>query len=269
MLNLEDLEQFVAFYETGTLTKTAEEYHISQPSVTRTMKRVEEAFGVPLFKRSANRLEFNEIGALAVTQAKELLQAEKRCVQNVKEADRKSKTLTVLSCAPAPLWDLLPELTQKNPGMTISSKCVDDLAWILNEFREGSCDLILLPNAVDLPGAICEKYAEEHLFFCVKPTHPLASRETLTMEDINGFNCLLYTDIGFWSNLCRRYMPSSKFLVQTDRFEFDELVRESNLPCFTTDYTDPAWSAYSGRVRIPITDEAVNVSYYLIRNHPS
>ncbi len=265
MLNLEDLQQFVSFYEYGTLTKVAEEYHISQPSITRTMKRVEEAFGVPLFQRSANRIEFNEVGLKAVEQAKELLAAADRCVGAVADADRKLRTISVISCAPAPLWTLLPELSRTNPDKTISSNCTDNLAWIESEFISGSCDQIILPYPLDIPGTVCEKYADEHLYLCVKDTHVLAKEKQLTMDQINGFNCLLYSDIGFWTNLCKKLMPSSRFLIQTERFTFDELVRESNLPCFATNYTDRDWAVMQERTWIPITDKDVNVTYYLIK----
>ena len=48
MLNLLELEQLIAFADLGTLSKAAEELHISQPTLTRTMKNLEAAFGVPL-----------------------------------------------------------------------------------------------------------------------------------------------------------------------------------------------------------------------------
>lgn len=51
MLDLLELEQLAAFAEYGTLSKAAQELHISQPTLTRTMKRLEEEFGVPLFVR--------------------------------------------------------------------------------------------------------------------------------------------------------------------------------------------------------------------------
>ena len=55
MLNLSELEQFVTFAEQGTLSGAAQTLHISQPTLTRTMKHVEAAFGVPLFRRSRRR----------------------------------------------------------------------------------------------------------------------------------------------------------------------------------------------------------------------
>lgn len=65
MLDLLELEQLAAFAEYGTLSKAAQELHISQPTLTRTMKRLEEEFGVPLFVRGKNKIELNETGAEA------------------------------------------------------------------------------------------------------------------------------------------------------------------------------------------------------------
>ena len=81
MLNLSELEQFVTFAEQGTLSGAAQTLHISQPTLTRTMKHVEAAFGVPLFRRSKNKIELNETGLQAVQQAKNLLSAAAGAVQ--------------------------------------------------------------------------------------------------------------------------------------------------------------------------------------------
>lgn len=62
MLDLNELEQFVQFADNKTLSKTAEKMHISQPTLTRTMKSVEEKFGVELFVRGKNKIELNETG---------------------------------------------------------------------------------------------------------------------------------------------------------------------------------------------------------------
>ena len=70
MLNLEELKQLVAFADMGTLSKVAEEFHISTPSITRSMKNLEECLGVTLFNRSKNRIELNETGQVAVEYAR-------------------------------------------------------------------------------------------------------------------------------------------------------------------------------------------------------
>lgn len=42
MIELSHLQQLVAFAEQGTLSKAAETLHISQPSLTRSMREMED-----------------------------------------------------------------------------------------------------------------------------------------------------------------------------------------------------------------------------------
>ena len=44
MLDLSDLYQFVTYADCGTLSAAADKLHISQPTLTRTMHDVEDAF---------------------------------------------------------------------------------------------------------------------------------------------------------------------------------------------------------------------------------
>lgn len=263
MLNLEDLNQFVAFGRLGTLSKVADEFYISQPTITRTMKRVEEAFGVPLFIRSSNQIELNETGKKAVEYALQLLNAASNTVLQVQDFDRRLHTIIVESCAPAPLWSVLPALSRKHNQKTISSKLCDS-ENIVKDVISGKCSLGILPYPIERENIHCQRLMEEHLSICVPKTHALAKYKTVTCEMINGFNCLLSSEIGFWDNICRKKMPASKFLVQTDEFEFQELIRASSLPCFTTDIVPKNAQLTKDRISIPITDDEVNVTYYTI-----
>ncbi|MCD8107244.1 MAG: LysR family transcriptional regulator [Oscillospiraceae bacterium] len=265
MLSLNDLSQFVAFYKYGTLTKVAEIYFTSQPTLTRAMKRVEQEFGVPLFARGANHIELNETGKIAARLAEKLLDSANECIKQVQDFDRNLHTITVESCAPAPLWSFIPELSEKYPGMTISSKLSSDLSEIESKLESDLCDVAILPYPVEKSGLTCRKYVEEHLSICVPPSHELAKYSELTTDIINGYNCLLASEIGFWADFCKRKLPASKFLVQTDEFAFSELIRESTLPCFTTNLAMNRFGRdLSSRITIPITDEEANVTYYIV-----
>lgn len=263
MLNLEDLNQFVAFGRLGTLSKVADEFYISQPTITRTMRRVEEAFGVPLFNRSSNQIELNETGKQAVLYADELLRTAQSTVSQVQDFDRQLHTIIVESCAPAPLWSLLPALSRKHGQKTISSKlCESDK--IVEDVLNEKCSLGILPYQLRHEIIYCQRLMEEHLSICVPANHDLAKYKSVTCDMINGFNCLLASEIGFWNDICRKKMPASKFLVQTDEFEFLELIRESSLPCFVTNLSSDSKKPFGNRIAIPITDDEVNVTYYAI-----
>ena len=71
MMELEQLRQLVAFAEQGTLSRAAEELHISQPSLSRTMQALEEELQASLFIRQKNRIVLNEVGQVAVEYARQ------------------------------------------------------------------------------------------------------------------------------------------------------------------------------------------------------
>ena len=129
MIDLEELRQLTMFAREGTLSKAAEKLHISQPTLSRTMQNLEEVFGVSLFVRGKNKIEFNETGWKAAERAEHLLAEAEDVLRQVREFDKRLHTITVESCAPAPLWSLLPALSGRFPGMTISSS-LEEVAQI-------------------------------------------------------------------------------------------------------------------------------------------
>lgn len=256
MVDLNELSQLVAFADLGTLSRVAEKFHISTPSITRSMQHLEEAFGVALFLREKNKIELNETGKVAVSVARKLIQDAESGVRQVRDFDARQHTIIVKSCAPAPLWELLRDVNTKQPGMMISSAiCQND--EVLSAWQNDTCDMAILPFPFD----DAKLFMEENLFVCVPADHELAKKQTLTFAEINGFNFLLRTELGFWDTLCRERMPSSKFLVQSDAAVFEELVKASSLPCFTTNYGH--FQSYPNRVNIPLADEEANVTFYL------
>ena len=268
-MNLLELEQLAAFAEYGTLSKAAEKLNISQPTITRTMQRLEEEFGVPLFERSKNHIALNETGEQAVSYAVQLLKDAKEAVDAVRAFDRSRHTITVSSCAPAPLWRLLPALSDAFPDMTLSSS-IKNNASVLEDVKSGHCLLAVLPGIPEegkIPETYCcRPFMKENLAVCVPPDHVLAWYKEVSFEVLNGYNFLLGTRLGFWDDMCREKMPASRFLVQTDQFTMEELIRESSLPCFVTDVAEYDEEIYGDRIVIPISDQAAKITFHIVYN---
>lgn len=258
MLNIDEIKQLLAFAELGTLSKVAEEFHISTPSITRSMQHLEECFGVTLFIRGKNKIELNETGKVAVECGKKLLNEAEQTIRQVQLFDQRRRTIVIKSCAPAPLWELLKKINAKQERRMLSFEICQN-EEVLSALKENTCDIAILPFQIE---GGCE-FMRENLYVCVPKDHELAKYSALTFEKINGFNFLLRSELGFWDTLCREKMPASKFLIQTELSTFDELVRESSLPCFTTDYTNFQDGTYEGRVNIPITDLEAKVVFYV------
>lgn len=262
MLEFSQLEMLIAFADQRTLSKAAEMLHLSQPTLTRAMKQLEEEFRVPLFDHRKNRLTLNENGQLAVEYARKLWQEAGDMVERVRSFDRAKHTLSVGACAPAPLWDLVPRLSSLYGSLTIGSE-IRECQQLIQGLNEDTYQIIVLPEQIREPNWVSLPWGQEHLFFSLPEAHPLAHRQGLEMRELDGENMLVFSNIGFWQELLMRKMPHSRFLFQSDRFSFNQLVRSSVLPCFTTDLSMKRNTTdYTGRVNIPILDPEANVTYY-------
>ena len=263
MIELFQLEQLAAFAQYGTLSKAAEALHLSQPSLTRSMQKLEAEFGVTLFQRTKNKLSFNENGELAADYAKRILDQTKDMLDLVRARDRMSHTLSFGTCAPIPILALLQNAAREYPNMAVSSESKDNEA-LLSGLRNGAYQVIVLPYLPEGKDLHWKEYGTESLAFALPSGHPLADREKLLMEEMDGENMLLYADIGFWHELPKKKMPHSRFLVQSDRFAFTELVQSSVLPSFVTDAAMRLYGPPENRKVVPILDPEATVTYYAV-----
>ena len=73
MINLEQLKQLIIFSEYGTLSKTAEKLYTSQPSLTRSIQKLEKDLNTKLFDRKKNKISLNSNGKIVIKYAKKIL----------------------------------------------------------------------------------------------------------------------------------------------------------------------------------------------------
>ena len=262
VFDIYQLEQLLAFAECGTLSGAAERLHLSQPALSRSMQRLEAELQVPLFYRQKNKIEFNENGRMAADCARQVLDKCQDMISRVQAFDRSQRTILVGSCAPMPLWEIPPVLSDLYPDRTISSEMRENDV-LLQGLRDDVYQLIILPYPVEEPGISCVKYGEEHLYFSLPPAHPLSGSKGLYMRDLNGETMLLRNRLAFWRDVTDQKMPDARFLEQED-VAFEELVKSSALPSFATDVVLRREGNPVNRVNIPILDKEANVTYYCL-----
>lgn len=261
MLELYDLEKLVAFRREGTLVAASEKLLISQPALSRSMRKLEDEMGVELFTRSRNRMELNENGLLAADLAEKLLGEADSLVSRVRQLDRSRHTVSVGSVAPAPLWELAAAIGSAYPGMTVSSGLAESDA-LLAGVQDETYSLVVLTFAPQLPGVEVLPFGSEKLCFLLPMNHPLAGEAELRLADLNGETMLLRPNLGFWTRTLES-LPDTRFLVQQEDYAFGELIRASSLPAFTTDRVQRRYGATEGRVAVPISDHGTSVDYFV------
>ena len=261
-MELDQLRQLVAIEREGTITAAAASLHLTQPSLSRSMQRLEAELGCELFDHEGNRVRLNEAGRVAIEHAKDVLDAERSLREAIIDLSRRRRTFVIRSVAPAPVWRLAARLCEEEPGTIIEPFLTDSEAEVADAVAKGHADLGVVLHALMTPGLSSRPFMTETLEFLVPEGHPLAEREELSFADADGEPFLIYSQVGFWMNLHRREMPHSQVLVQEDRTVFTQLLATTDVLAFTTDASQSA-TIPPGRVRVPITDASARQTFFV------
>lgn len=262
MIEFYQLEELVTLKKEGTLSKTAEKLNISQPAITRSMQRLEDDLGVPLFERKKNKIVLNENGELAVTLAKQILDSKENMVETLQTFELSKKEICIGSIAPAPMWILHETLEEKYPKIKIQEDLIHDENELLNGLESYKYPIVISMKPIKKDGYESIKLFSEQLFISLPPAHPLASLKEVSYEDINGESVLLLSKIGYWNEITIRNIPDSHLLIQEDQDVFTELTQASALPYFRSNITLDRQPPTDNRVILPITDSEAKATYY-------
>lgn len=263
MIEIQLLEQLTAFAEYGTLSAAAEKLHTSQPALTRSMKKLEDTLGVPLFIRSKNHLALNDTGLHAAEYAHQVLTADRDFETKVKAYDRSLHTISIGFCAPVPQTVLTPILNNIFDGMTISADMMDD-ARFLDKLENGIYQLAVVHEKPQKDSFHYKKCGHENLFVSLAPSNPLTFYPEIHLQDLDGLSILLLQRIGFWSEIYRDKTPNSHYLLQVEVNSLQELTENSSYPAFSSSYYIHRGEIPLGRVNIPIADPECHTDYYLV-----
>ncbi len=267
-MELEQLKQLDAIARNGTLSKAADQLHLSQSALSRSIQRLEAELGLALFDRTKNRMELNDAGELAVERARAVLAEADRMQEALRARRDASRVLRVGTCAPAPLWRLVPAIAEREPNLVVMPEMLP-LKELEQRLMSGSLDFAILPYVPDLSTMLSVPLMREDLFAALPEGHPLAGRDELALVDLDGETFLIFAGIGFWREICERHMPRAHYVVQHDYVVFGQLAQTSPLPGFVTN-TPESGRMIGGRHIIPLTDDDVHVQFSLVAvNRPN
>ena len=256
------LEQLAVFAKCGTLSAAAQELHISQPALSKSMQKLEQQLGITIFERSKNRISLNETGKLAAEQAENMLASQREMIERIKAFDRARHTICLGSCAPVPVSDIVPLLSGIYKGMTISAELKDSDEVLLEGLGRGMYQMVVLHQEPEEDQELFVfPYRQEHLALLVPMQHPLAACKELRLRDLKNQNLLIHTQIGFWGKLSREKLPTCHFLYMDEWDAYQQLSEAGSFPTFTTEAFADSWSRSDKKV-VPIVDDEVNVTYY-------
>lgn len=261
-MELIQLEQFVKIVKCGTVSKAAEELFISQPALSRSMRKFEQELGVQLFTHSKNKLELNENGKFALHLCEDILKATENFSEQVRQFDRVNRTVAVASSAPAPLWEILPFLSSLYPEKRLTSEIAAN-EKLFEGLKTGTYQIIITTEKRDDPEVFSFDAGSEALLINIPKLHPLAkSTGGVFFADIEKYSLLLYTKTGIWEDILRREMPKTHIIMQDDRKSFEALKRESALLSFSTELSIKQFGNVEGAIVLPVLNQSAKINFY-------
>lgn len=258
------LEQISAFARCGTLLKASEELHITQPTLSRSMRKLEEKLGVSLFHRENSKLSLNETGKVAAEYAEKVLTANQDMIDHVLAYDRSLRTVSIGSCSPFPINELMPAFQDFLSEKTILTELSDSDERLLTGLKNHQYDLVVLHTLPTDRSFFCQRYMEEQIYISIAKDHPIASLDTVTFEQLRGIRIMVSGNIGFWMEICKRHLEESNLLVQSNNDALTDLVEASTLPFFNSDRMIELGYDAPDRKSIPIRDDDAHATYWVV-----
>jgi DNA-binding transcriptional LysR family regulator len=173
---LQQLAIFVRAVETGSFSKVAREFGLSQPSVSRTVAALEDRLGVKLLTRTTRQLSLTHPGQVLLSRAREVLAGVEEAENAVRGADRLSGILRIAMPATfgvRQIVPLLPSFLERHPLLKIDLMMSDRYE---NLIAEGADMAIRFGKQRD-SSFVARKLATTRRLFVASPAY-LARRGT-------------------------------------------------------------------------------------------
>ena len=260
-MELEQLRQLDTIARRGTISAAAEELHLSQPALSRSIRRLEQELGQELFDRTHNSATLNDAGQLAVDHARNLLRDERMMLDAFADLARRQRTLLVGTVAPAPVWHLTALTVERFPGTLLNPVTLPE-DEVERRLMNRSVDLAITLRPQILPTMRSTQTMVEDLYAFLPQGHRLATRDTVSFADLDGESFLVLSEVGFWMDMLRSNMPRANIVEQADRSVFEQLVRTTELLSFVTNVTQGIREGLD-RVAVPIADADAHATFFL------
>lgn len=255
------LEQLVAVADNRTLSSAAQKLHISQPAISRSMQKIEDRIGVPLFNRSKSYIELNENGKVAVRYARRAIAANKEVIQQTQRFNRNAQILRIGACTAFIANHFITNLHKRFPDQKIRLTVADDLK-LLDKLANNSLDLIILHNNLTRSGLLNKYYRDERLMLTLKKTSPLTQKNEILFTDLKGQNILGHQKAAFWLDIIKGNIPDLNLITQEKMETLEQLVFSSDLPVFNTSLVQHQYKVPPSKITLPIMDDTALVKYY-------
>lgn len=193
-MTLTELRYVVTLARERHFGRAAERCHVSQPTLSVAVKKLEDELGIPLFERSKNSIRVTETGKRIIEQAQRVLDQVgviRDMAQDGKnQLNAPLKVGAIYTIGPYLFPHLLPELRRAAPDMPLYIE-ENYTATLRQKLRQSELDAIIIALPFEEPEVVTLPLYDEPFVVLLPGGHPLAERESLTAEELAKEQLLL------------------------------------------------------------------------------
>jgi LysR family hydrogen peroxide-inducible transcriptional activator len=188
-MELQQLRYVVAVARTGNFSRAAEQCHVSQPSLSQQILKLEDELGERLFDRMKRVAKLTPHGEAFLRRAVHILHEVDAAIRDAAEAKdmlRGNITVGVLpTIAPYLLPEAMAEFTGKYPGVEIVVH-EDTTAQLLKHTLAYEIDFALVSQPINDERLVVRDMFAEELLLALPPGHPLTRKRNIKVADLAG-----------------------------------------------------------------------------------
>lgn len=184
-MELLQLQYFRKVAQLEQMTKAAEELRIAQPALSKTIARLEESVGVPLFDRHGRHIRLNTFGKVFLRQVETALNALEEGRKEVNElAGLEHGSIRLATSALDRLTEPLGAFLSQHPSVNIRLTQVSKEAEIASLLETGEADICFTALPVERPEFGAATVLREDVFLAVPRGHRLADRRSVRLDEV-------------------------------------------------------------------------------------
>lgn len=191
-MELDQLRYFLRVAERQSFTRAAEELAISQPALSRSIQKLEDELGQPVFERKARSVSLTDAGTLLQARAQQVLTVLEDTKAEITDDGQSGRVRVgaIPTIAPYFLPEVLRQFSTEFPRSTliVQENTTDAL---LKSCTQGEIDLAILALPVPAKYLDVEELFEEELLLVLPCGHPLAEREKIRLTDVEPYPFVL------------------------------------------------------------------------------
>ena len=195
-MDIAALRVFLAVAQERSFSRAAAKVHRTQPAVSQAVRRLETDLGEQLFDRSSKSGTLTDAGKVLHNYGQRLVRLAEETESAMRELRDLRRGRVLIGANEAAVHTLLPlvgRFRQRFPDIAIDVRRVP-ARQIAVEVQQGSLDFGALTFHPAQEGLLEVAVGSDELVLLVLPSHPLARRRQVTMEDVAAEPVIAHND---------------------------------------------------------------------------